>query len=537
MPISDPGLSALLTPAPFIQPTQRIEFAFSLDGGASAATSWIPVLIPEAGGQVLAGGVSESWGRSWLWWEFGQPGFALMARRPAAEGESSLTPRLLDHAYVGVHHAAGAAVNMSSQRISSNQRILFGRESTRGTQVTAASRAMAARIEFSPNLSQSAIRSQGDRVDQQYPVLMEDASGSLSGKACFNEIGWWLSTALTKPLASTPSSGVFEHEFTPAIAGLDDPNTFTFEVGDTVRAHRVSYAMLAGLTLGGARDQEPGISGDWFARAMTDGISMSAGANEVQTLTVSGSPTSFRLKYRGVRSAVINVTGLSASAIQTAIQAITTVGTGNMLVSGTGPYTITAASALAGQELERLEVVDQVGTGTITIVKTTPGGHTRLPVIPILSNPQIFVADSLAGLEAGALGGVSEHSFEFKNGRAPVWYQDGSTSWADYKEVADDVQSSISFKIEADSGGMANLPRARSQDLLYVRVRHTGPQIAVGFNNMLEITLAARVQEVEPFSDQDGIYSYGYKFGAVRDAGLGWATKLILRNSVSSYTS
>src|SRR3954462_12938533 len=84
-------------------------------------------------------------------------------------------------------------------------------------------------------------------------------------------------------------------------------------------------------------------------------------ANEVQTLTITGTPTggTFRLSFRGVTTATIAYNA-TAAAVQAALEAISTVGTGN--VTGTGgplPGTgvvLTFVGQLAGQNVPLLAI-------------------------------------------------------------------------------------------------------------------------------------------------------------------------------------
>lgn len=538
MPISDPGTSRLLTP-PFTPDPNRLEAAVSLDGGATAATSWQTFSVPSGGGVFTVGGPSLLWGRSWTAEEFSRPGLALMIRRPAGDG--STTQRLVDHAYLAVHHTAGAETAMP-ERVLGKQIILFAPETTKGTKRATSRRMMAAVAEFTPVLTQEAFRAQGDAVDTIFPVVHEKADGSLSGKACFNEIGWLLSSLISKPVTTTATTGVFDHEFVHSMSGLDDPHSFSFEIGDTnVRAHSVLYALLTSFSLGGPSKQTPAMSGAFMAKGFADGITLTAGANEVQTLTISGTPTggTYTLRYKGVSTAPLAHNALAA-AIQTALQGLSSVGAGNLLVSGTGPFVITAAGAFAGQELERIQVTHALTGGTTpsaAIVKTTKGGYSMHPVVPLLGNPEVFASTSFEGLSAGKLTKVSSSTFKADGRWNAATYQNGTLTWDEHYEDAAASKFGLDLRLQADSSGMAYLPRARSQEQVYVRNLWLGPEISPGFRHSLDIVISAKVSNVESFGDDEGIYGFGYSFGAARDNALGWSVKVVLRNSVSSYAS
>jgi hypothetical protein len=79
-----------------------------------------------------------------------------------------------------------------------------------------------------------------------------------------------------------------------------------------------------------------------------------AAANQVWTVTLVGPPTggTFALAFEGASTGQLPYNE-AAAALQTALQGLSTVGAGNMTVAGNagGPYTITAAGTLAGEDL------------------------------------------------------------------------------------------------------------------------------------------------------------------------------------------
>jgi hypothetical protein len=132
--------------------------------------------------------------------------------------------------------------------------------------------------------------------------------------------------------------------------------------------------------------------------------------NEVQTLTVTGTPTggTFRLSFRSVSTAAIAFNATSA-AVQAALEAISTVGSGNVLCAGgplpASPITITFQGVLAGQNQPLISVNSPAFTGGSTpsaaVAETTPGqglydplgswfdlGATKNGVVPTMNNTE-----------------------------------------------------------------------------------------------------------------------------------------------------
>lgn len=88
----------------------------------------------------------------------------------------------------------------------------------------------------------------------------------------------------------------------------------------------------------------------------TNATSVSA-ANEVQRVTLTGPPNggTFALGFRGAATGQLAY-NITAGNLQTALQALSTIGSGNATVSGSagGPYTVTFASALAATDVPAL---------------------------------------------------------------------------------------------------------------------------------------------------------------------------------------
>lgn len=124
---------------------------------------------------------------------------------------------------------------------------------------------------------------------------------------------------------------------------------------------------------------------------------VTVGVNQVDTITVTGTPTggTFSVAYNG--STAVNVAyNATASALQSALEGLPTIGAGNVAVTGTGPYTVTFQGALAEQNLANLVVSGAGLTGgaspNAASVVTTPGVAGSLIVNDTSSgaNVQVF---------------------------------------------------------------------------------------------------------------------------------------------------
>lgn len=101
---------------------------------------------------------------------------------------------------------------------------------------------------------------------------------------------------------------------------------------------------------------------------------ITTGVNAVQTLTITASAGTFKLMFRGYKTAAIAYNA-NAAAIQAAIEAMPSVGSGNCAVTGSGPFTLTFQNALAARPVETMTVPvdDNTTGGTVTVVSATTG--------------------------------------------------------------------------------------------------------------------------------------------------------------------
>lgn len=115
--------------------------------------------------------------------------------------------------------------------------------------------------------------------------------------------------------------------------------------------------------------------------------------NEVQTVTVTGSPTggTFTLTYAGQTTAAIAYNA-SNTTVRTSLEALSTIGTGNVAVTGPngGPYVVTFQGALADQNVAQMTASGASltgGTSPGVTVATTTGGTSALTVAGSAGGP------------------------------------------------------------------------------------------------------------------------------------------------------
>src|SRR3954471_19931139 len=171
--------------------------------------------------------------------------------------------------------------------------------------------------------------------------------------------------------------------------------------------------------------------------------------NEVQTLAISGTPTAgtFRLSFKSVTTATIAYNA-AASAVQAALEGLSTIGTGNVAATGGplpgSPVVLTFQGQLAGTNLPLLTVVAPAFTGgttpAATVVETTPGtglydpigswfdlGGTKNGVVPTMNNTEEEFTIDQQKVSIGVL--PNEWTWSFTTSLAEVTPENLALTW------------------------------------------------------------------------------------------------------------
>jgi hypothetical protein len=173
-------------------------------------------------------------------------------------------------------------------------------------------------------------------------------------------------------------------------------------------------------------------------------------ANEVQTITISGTPTggTFVLDFNGQPTTDLAYNA-TASAVQTALQALSTIGAGNVTVSGSagGPYTVTFAGTLAAANVPQMVAVGNFTGGTspsIAVATTTAGSAGSL----------LTITDDTTGLRD-----VRAFCFDLIQGSNHLRFyvpQGEVTDQGSIKYVTDDlIQYQVTITAYPNSSGVA----------------------------------------------------------------------------------
>jgi len=165
---------------------------------------------------------------------------------------------------------------------------------------------------------------------------------------------------------------------------------------------------------------------------------------------------------------------------------------------------------------------------------TMTSSPTYVELVPVLpTQVSIYLADTAAGLDsATALGRAMSAEWNLSDRFGPVWVLNGSTTWAGFVETEPSLD--VKLMVEADAEGMALLSTMRAGSTKFVRILAVGAEISTGVNYTLKIDTACKVTDVDPFSDEDGVFAIGWNMKAFHDSTWGKATQITVINQVAS---
>lgn len=495
-----------------------LEVALSLNGIDPVGDTWL-IFTTDSVDLHTCGGPADLWGRSWLPAEFAEP-FSVLVRRPEVSG--SVSSQYVTSARVRVTTTSNQGTLTMPVRQTLTERVVLGVEDTPGTISTKFRRLRALNYQVRPNVNMKKHRPQGEKMTAISVPTREWSTGSISGILDYYETP----LALEAIIGSGVHSGTGNpDERNIHVYNLDNRvrsafRTYSLERGEkATRAQRVLYLVHNGLQLQ-INTQDCQVSGGFFGMAMADmaGSSMTAGSAEVQTMTITGTPTggTYKLAFRGAETTAL-LYNANAAAITAALEALPSIGAGNVVVTGTGPYTITFAVSLADSNVPMVVLANNSLTGgtspTATIVQTTKGGLPEYPLVPVLPGHwNIYLADTQAGLAAGKLDktvGVAATGIDVADRWNPFWTldRDTGTTFTDTTEM--DPKFKANLTVGANSVGMGLLTPLRSGATKWLKMEAVGPVIGVTSDYHKMIWEGpVKLDDTADYGDEDGRVIY-----------------------------
>lgn len=165
---------------------------------------------------------------------------------------------------------------------------------------------------------------------------------------------------------------------------------------------------------------------------------------------------------------------------------------------------------------------------------TMTAGATEVALIPLMA-PQVkvYLDATWAALGGTQLTRVLSVEWNISDRFGPVWALTGTTDYAATVETAPNLE--IKMMVEADAAGMALLTAMRAGTTKFLRIEATGATISAGpAKYKATFDTAVKVTDVEPFSDEDGVYAIEWTFNGFLDTTSGKVTEVAIVNTLGA---
>jgi len=465
-----------------------------------------------------------------------------------------------------------ASVNIMAEPILSILRPQFGVEPTYGGTVSASRMLNCVEnsgFDLTPEQSKESVGVAGFAFDTDERLSTEMSKGSIKANMEYRDFGYFLasiygyssSAGVSSSLLST-SSGVsaYKHVFEdqPFTPIAKQSYYFEFIKDAAQRPYNTPKVVYTGFKLATQRDKQHTLSVNALAGVMLDmisnSISASVGANDQQTLTFNGSPTS-----GGNWDLILDTQTLfnlsqtiTTASLQSLIQGLGGIWAG-ATVSGTpgSSYVITNTSGVFVPLMVPVYTNPTTGANrlvggtnpTITCAHTTPGGmaiHTSNWVYP--GQMGLYYATDYATLTNAPTMMTDEFAtdIDIADRFEAVWRQNPTdVGHADVvQKKAADLKDTINLTMAYNAQAAALIGFSKADTKQWFKLKWTGAAIgATGYNLSIEY-ICCGIPTWKTIKDsQNNIQSMELDINVKHDITSGFRAKWVLVNDVPNYGS
>lgn len=407
----------------------------------------------------------------------------------------------------------------------------IGVEHDYGVRVAATRRLPGVNISLNPQAEFQLFRARGFNISTTSVPQKMWANGTWNGIADYNQVIYPLSglIGITGAAPTVPGGGTNARSwlFAPVSSGRDaNPKSFTIEEGDEDAVQVGEGLKFSSFGLEWTNDAS-NMTGNLFARFPVDNEPLTTLTDEEQAITESGAVTAgtFTITYSAQTTAAINFDATAAQ-IQTALEALSNLAPGDVVVSGgpinTTPVVIVFQGTLAATNVAEITVDSTSLVGGTYVPSTLIAGGAAISSIPqspvSRMHVDIFVDDTFATLGDTKVTQAYMGDFRIGDKIQPFWALNTDyDSFQSTVRIAADVTCSFSTPHNAQSRALYNAVRLNPWK--WVRLLATGNEIDTGVNNeSIRVDVAAKFGNPEKQEDANGVFGYKFNFNSLHNA-------------------
>ena len=167
---------------------------------------------------------------------------------------------------------------------------------------------------------------------------------------------------------------------------------------------------------------------------------------------------------------------------------------------------------------------------------TMTASPTTVALVPVVGkNVNVFIDSTSGGLGTTQYTRFFSIEYKYEGGFEAFWpLNRANTSFTGHVDLP--PKNTVKIILEADSQGMGLLSSVQSGSFLYLRVDAQGPIIEAAIPYALQHDIAIKLTNVDPFSDDSGIFAIGFEGEVMEDSawGSGQSQKLTITNVLTA---
>lgn len=499
--------------------------------------------------QRVLGGTEDPWGINAA---FLTTAWRIYVSRGVGPNEDLVRPRYVGaFATLQIDYEIGTTppnTPMGELRSSATQQTLLGRQTARGAPVANPNfRATSIRIRPTQEASRSKKKKNG-KFAYGTRITKEHSVPDIEVDPTFDEMGWIVQACLGRFTSGTVPGATTAFRHSVAIgqyADIDRAYLTVVHGNKEDGRERVSDLSFSELTLT-INDEEMTADVGGFSSKIDKTTPFPTGATEVQRVSVTATSGTFAIERGHHATSDLNVAGLTSAMLQTALNALPSIGASGVAVSGVLPdLNITwNGTAFAGEDQPLLRVVrKQVTGGDVVVTQPTKGGFREIVPTPIEPGDRLmglYISPTFAGLEdaANRVTDVKDVALGFGALGTPRFAMDDAGDTFRGAVDGSDPAITLMHTAEKESAFAAAMDRSRGNGRVFVRwfvQSADGVTIDGSVRYRIEFTGMMDIDSKIELKDGEEVYAYDYTLVSIYDPTIGVRPVLSLVNGIADY--
>jgi len=401
-------------------------------------------------------------------------------------------------------------------------------------------------VTVSPTIETDPFAPPGAMIPAITLVNDDFSEGSMEGRVDYNGLAFVLAGLFGNPTITSLGGSPAAYQWDWSWNGRRPlrPISYTMHYGFAESADVVTGWIFNTLEISGGRADGFDVSGDGFGKAVTAGQALGGITNEVQTITITGTPTggTFTITWNGETTGTIAYNA-NAATVLAALEALVGIEPGDVAVGGGAlpgtPITVTFQGAYAGQNVAAMTTTDSLTGGTTpasAVTTTTPGADAAvdIPAVPAGAvQGNVYLDTTWAGLGTTQLLYAYEMGLTIGERMERVRPINKSKSSDGVIDMSDQ-EHMMTLMLGRNAVADAQFAKLRAGTSSFVRAEWEGDTISGANEYLFQTDACITYQEAGEPDDVDGVHAREFSGRITIDSTTGNAMKFKLVNTLPS---